>query len=182
MESGPGTRRQMIRLSTAICAFLLASAAFAQPLPWRLTPSGLGPVLIGMTRTQVEHALHVRLRLNYPPDSDDNLCREMSPTSLQKGLIFMFEDGHLTRISLVKPSKIATVKGIRVGATESQVERAYGRQLRAEPNHYDDPPAQYLTVWTDPGKRGLRFETDGNRRVYVIHAGTSSIQYIEGCL
>ena len=155
---------------------LLAAAA-----AWTLTPAGLGPVRIGMTRTKVEHALHARLKLNYPPDSEAS-CEEMSPVRFPSGLIFLFENGHLTRISLASPSRIATAKGIRVGATAAQVRRAYGRQLHAEPNHYEDPPAQYLTVWTVATKRGLRFETDEHRRVYAIHAGTGSIQYIEGCL
>jgi hypothetical protein len=159
---------------------LLAAAAATTPT-WTLTPSGLGPAHIGMTRAQVERALHARLKTNYPPDSEVD-CAEMSRVRSQKGLIFMFENGHLSRISLVKPSRIATVKGIRVGATARELRRAYGARLHAEPNHYDDPPAQYLTVWTEAGKRGLRFETDEHRRVYAIHAGTSSIRYIEGCL
>jgi hypothetical protein len=159
---------------------LIAAAAATQP-NWTLTPNGLGPVHIGMTRAQVEHALHSRLKANYPPDSEAD-CTEMSPVRSYRGLILLFENRRLSRISLVKPSRIATVKGIRVGATDRQVQQAYGMRIRAEPNHYEDPPAQYLTVWTDAGKRGLRFETDEHRRVYAIHAGTGSIQYIEGCL
>lgn len=159
---------------------LIAAAAATRP-SWTLTPNGLGPVHIGMTRGQVEHALHARLKTNYPPDSESD-CTEMSPVRSYRGVILLFENRHLSRISLVRPSAFATMKGIRVGATASQVQQAYGMRLHAEPNHYDDAPAQYLTVWTVAGRRGLRFETDEHRRVYAIHGGTRTITYIEGCL
>ena len=70
---------------------------------------------------------------------------------------------------------------------------AYGDRLHAEPHHYLELPAEYLTVWAvgdpgdepyteDPAARGIRYETDLDRRVETIHAGGPSIQYVEGCL
>jgi hypothetical protein len=70
---------------------------------------------------------------------------------------------------------------MRVGSTIDEVRKAYGAALVTEPHKYESPPAEYLTFWLKPEKRGVRFETDLNGKVEAIHAGTSSIQYVEGC-
>ena len=49
---------------------------------------------------------------------------------------------------------------------------------------HDSPihaPAEYLTFWLKPEKSGVRLETNMQGKVESIHAGTSSIQYVEGC-
>ena len=164
----------------ALVLTLIASSAAAAPQPQlRLTPDGLGPVRMGMTRKQVEAALHIRLEGE--PIEDEKSCIEMVPAGREQGLWFMFEEYKLTRISIGKPSRVTTPKGIGIGASADQVKRTYGRGLKVEPHHYLELPAEYLTFWTVPGKRGVRFETDLKRRVETIHAGTSSIQYVEGC-
>ena len=169
----------MSRAPTLLLA-LITSAAAAVPQPqWRLTVDGLGPVRIGMTREQVEAALHTRLKGE--PIEDEKACVELVPIGREQGLWFMFEDHKLTRISVGKPSRVTTPRGIGVDATADVVRRAYARGLKAEPHKYEDHPAEYLTYWTAPGKRGVRFETDRKRRVQTIHAGTGSIQYVEGC-
>jgi hypothetical protein len=132
-----------------------------------------------MTRQQVASALHTRL--TGEPIQDERSCIELVPAGPDQGLWFMFEDFKLTRISIAKPSRVTTPRGIGIGATAGQVRRAYARGLVAEPHHYEGSPAQYLTYWTKPGKRGVEFETDRQRRVQTIHAGTSSIGYVEGC-
>jgi hypothetical protein len=169
----------LIRVPALLLALTAAAAAAAPPPQWRLTVDGLGPVRIGMTRKQVEAALHTRLKGE--PIEDEKSCIEMVPVGRDQGLWFMFEEYKLTRISIGQPSRVTTAKGIGVGASADQVKRAYGRRLKIEPHHYEDRPAEYLTYWTVPGKRGVRFETDGKRRVQTIHAGTSSIEYVEGC-
>ena len=93
----------------------------------------------------------------------------------------MFLDGKLSRISVVEPNRIATPRGIKVGATADEVRAAYGEKLQAEPHHYVGEPAEYLTYWLKPNVRGVRFETDAQRKVQTIHAGNDSIQLIEGC-
>lgn len=171
-----------MKLIVAGAALLLTAAAPA-PTPtydWKLTPTGWGPVRIGMNRDQVQKALDDRLE----GDAFDNegSCIELFPQSeALKGSYFMFLDGKLSRISVSSPSKIVTPRGVGVGASSDEVRQAYGEQLQAEPNHYLDLPAEYLTYWLKPEKSGVRFETDAQRHVEIIHAGNSSIQYIEGC-
>ena len=171
-----------MKLIGAGAALLLnaASPTLAPSYDWKLTPTGWGPVRIGMNREQVQKALHDQLE----GDAFDNegSCIELFPQSeALKGSYFMFLDGKLSRISVSGPSKIVTPRGIGVGATADAVREAYGDKLKAEPNHYLDLPAEYLTYWLKPNKSGVRFETNAQRNVEIIHAGSSSIEYIEGC-
>ena len=161
-------------------AFLLTAAAPAPTYEWKLTPAGWGPVRIGMTRDQVSKALRVELQ----GDAFDNegSCIELFPVEeALKGTYFMFLDGKLSRISVVEEAKIATPRGIHVGSTADEVRTAYGEKLQAEAHYYVDLPAQYLTYWLKPSKSGVRFETDGQRKVQTIHAGDESIELVEGC-
>ena len=169
-----------MKLIIAGVALFLTAAAPAPSYDWALTPTGWGPVRIGMNRDQVQKALHDRLE----GDAFDNEgnCVELFPESdALKGSYFMFLDGKLSRISVSGPSHIVTPRGIGVGANADDVRKAYGENLQAEPNHYLDLPAEYLTFWLKPAKSGVRFETDAQRKVETIHAGNDSIQLIEGC-
>ena len=161
-------------------AFLLTSASPTPSYDWKLTPAGWGPVRIGMNRDQVQKALDVELE----GDAFDNegSCIELFPESEQlKGTYFMFLDGKLSRISVVESDKVTTPRGIHVGSTADEVRTAYGEKLEAEPHHYIDLPAEYLTYWLKPRKSGVRFETDADRKVQTIHVGNDSIQLVEGC-
>ena len=169
----------MIRLAVLPVALAASAAAATAPPGWPLTVNGWGPVKIGMSRAQVESALHIRLKGE--PIEDEATCIEMVPEGPDQGLWFMFESFKLTRISIGDPSRVTTPRGIGIGASADAVRRAYSRGLKIEPHHYEELPAEYLTYWTVPGKRGVRFETGRNRRVQTIHAGLDSIQLIEGC-
>jgi hypothetical protein len=166
-----------MKLALTLLGALAAAPASAQAT-LILTPEGLGPVKIGMTQKQVIAALGGTLE-GAAIESDD-ICVEKE-SSVLRGVGFMFEDGKLTRISLGEGTDITTPRGIGVGAAAIAVRYAYRGKLKSEPNTYIEKPAEYLTYWTVPGKRGVRFEVDEKRKVYVIHAGGPSIQYVEGC-
>lgn len=169
-----------MKLFIAGIALLLTAAVPTPSYDWKLTPAGWGPVRIGMTRDQVTKALKVELE----GEAFDNegRCIELFPVKEElKGTYFMFLDGKLSRISVVDANKVATPRGIRVGSAAHEVRTAYGEKLQAEPHHYVDLPAEYLTFWLKPKVSGVRFETDAERKVQTIHAGDDSIQLIEGC-
>lgn len=172
--------RSALALATALLA---TAAATAQPQPQarpvHLTPDGYGPVRIGMTRDQVAAALGTRLQGE--PIDDESQCIEMTATSGYPGLVFMFLENRLSRIAAVRESRVTTPRGIALGATAGEVRLAYGTGLEAEPHHYLELPAEYLTFWVRRAQSGVRFETDLNQRVDTIIAGNDSIQYIEGC-
>jgi hypothetical protein len=167
-----------MRIAAALIGSALAIPAAAQSPQWRLTPDGLGPVRIGMTRDEVTRIVGAPLEGEELTEG----CIETQSARGWGGVWFMFEEGRLSRISVGEQSRVTTPRGIGIGAAEAAVRRAYGRGLRSEGHHYRGPPARYLTYWLQPGVRGVRFETDERRRVETIHAGRASIQYVEGCL
>ena len=178
MEADPGDGQ--VRLFAAAAAFLLTAAVPAPAYHWKLTPSGWGPVRMGMTRAQVSKALHAELQGNFI--DDEGTCQELvGVDDALQGLFFMFEEGKLPRITATEPSAVITPRGMHVGSSAGEVRKAYGAGLKSEPHKYEEQPAEYLTFWLQPEKSGVRFETDVNGKVEAIHAGTSSIQYVEGC-
>ena len=147
---------------------------------WKLTPAGWGPVRMGMNRDEVSNALH--RELEGEALDNEGSCIELFPKGEDlRGTYFMFLDEKLSRISVVDPGNTRTPRGIHIGSTAHEVKQAYGARLQAEPHHYLDLPAEYLTYWLEPDVRGVRFETDHEGNVQAIHAGTGSIQFVEGC-
>lgn len=105
----------------------------------------------------------------------------------------------LTSITLRNNTELKTDRGLGVGDTASMVKAAYGASAQILPHHYIGPPAEYITVWTNtggaprnehgllpennnPAARGIRYETNAEGVVMGVHAGATSIQYVEGCL
>ena len=173
-----------------------ANAAEPAPAPKAtalvLTPEGYGPLRIGMSLADVV--------TTYGPDSDPDavggpepeLCDQFRPVRAPEGLLVMIEDRRLSRITAMSGSEVETDKGLGVGATAAEVRAAYGALVNAEPHEYQDPPAEYLTIWSrggasggeaaPPDSRGIRYEIGDDGKVAFIHAGGPSIQYVEGCL
>jgi hypothetical protein len=178
MAADPGDGQ--VKFPAAALALLLAGGAAAETPTWKLTPSGWGPARIGMTSAQISKVLHVELEGDF--FATEGSCQELvAADGSLPGLFFMFEDGKLTRITASEPSAVATPKGMHIGSTADEVSKAYGAGLKAEPHKYEGPPAQYLTYWLKPERSGVRFEMDMQGKVESIHAGMTSIQYVEGC-
>lgn len=150
---------------------MLAAANPAQP-PWQLSEEGFGPVRIGMSAPEAAQALATDLKGE--PIESGEICVEKVAANFP-GVRFMFENGRLTRISVAKASPVTSQRAIAVGATAAQVRGAYGSQLVVEPHKHQPPPAEYLTYWALPKKRGIRFEVSTDRRVYVMHAENDSV-------
>lgn len=162
------------------CAVLLvaALACMGAAAPARLSPDGYGPAKVGMTHGQVERALGVTLE---DAEVFTEGCLESGPAGNRPGVMFMFEDGRLTRVTTTDDASVRTAGGLHVGSSVAEVRKAYGKSLVREPAPYADAPAHDLFAWRSP-RRGLRFEIDEKGRVAAIHAGSESIRYIEGCL
>jgi len=166
-----------MKWALVVAAMLVSVSASASGENWVLTPAGLGPVRIGMSMSQVSKALGGKLVGDAIEDEES--CVEKSSSAGPPDTSYMFEGGKLTRISVYEESPVKTPRGIGVGSSEEAIRKAYGK-LDSEPHTYLDMPALYLTYWLRDDV-GVRFETDEKRRVDIIHAGTGSIRYIEGC-
>ena len=157
-----------------------------------LTAEGYGPLRIGMTLADVVTTYGPDANLDSVGGPEPEVCDQFRPARAPEGLLVMVEDGRLTRISLMNGAELETDRGLRVGADAAAVRAAYGSRLQAGPHKYQDPPAEYLTIWTrggagedevaPPDSRGIRYEIGQDNKVAMIHAGGPSIQYVEGCL
>jgi hypothetical protein len=157
-----------------------------------LTAEGFGPLRIGMSRAEVVKALGEDDDPEAVGGPDPASCDEFRPARAPEGLLAMIEEGRLTRISLIDGSKVKTDRGLALGAAAAAVRAAYGPALQAERHKYEEPPAEYLSVWAkDPPKderspapataRGIVYEVAGQGVVRAISAGGPSILYVEGC-
>jgi hypothetical protein len=149
-----------------------------------LYANGFGSLTIGMTKEQVIKVAG-EPDPNYPPPIPDSNCEIMSTLTYPE-LELMLEDGKLTRVTM-HIAKYKTDKGIIIGATADEVKAAYGATLKIEPHKYYEAPAEYLTAWeagdgSNAASRGVRYETNEKGIVTLAHAGSPSIEYVEGCL
>jgi hypothetical protein len=146
-----------------------------------LTPEGWGELRIGMPEPEAVR----KFRLTVPSDDDgvsSFACRELASPEGGPSFVAMAENGRITRIGVFRDGAMRTDRGFGVGSHETEIRKAYGRNLHVETHKYDEEPAHYLTAWTGPGKRGVRYETNQKGVVRALHVGGPSIQYIEGCL
>jgi len=157
---------------------LLASMA-GDPLSWKLSSGGLGPIRIGMSEQAVTRLLHGKIEDQLGAGSDDQACHT-AVSSFIPSVELMFENGRLSRLALSGLTGIRTTDGFGIATPEQALRRRYQGRLHVTPAEYDEREHSLL-LWDKPGKRGLRFLTDVHRRVRIVYAGASSIQYIEGC-
>lgn len=108
-------------------------------------------------------------------------CRTITSPD-HPGVYAIVEGDRVRRITLGQRSSVRLIEGIGVGAGEAEVRAAFPG-FREEPHKYVDAPAKYLTAPNAAsGDPALRFETDAEGRVSLIHVGTMPVLgYVEGC-
>jgi hypothetical protein len=135
---------------------------------------GWGAIRLGMTVADIRKR---RFVLAEEPGSDE--CVEITLQGHDK-LRVMLEGNRVTRVSVHAPPW-QTDRGVKVGATEAEVKRIYGKHLTVSPHKYDDS-GHYLIAKSLSGRFAIVYETDG-ARVVAIRAGlAAAAQYVEGCL
>ncbi|MGJ8537023.1 MAG: hypothetical protein ACSHW2_07695 [Parasphingopyxis sp.] len=157
-----------------------------------LSAEGWGPLRIGMSRDEVVAAVGGPADPDAMGSPEPEFCDQFPPAQAPTGMFVMIENGILTSISLSAGSTLQTPEGLSVGDSADAVRAAYGDRLDALTHNYIGPPAEYLTVWStgeitengtsDENARGIRYETNADGVIELIHAGGPSIQYVEGCL
>lgn len=151
-----------------------------------LTAEGWGPLRIGMTRDEVIATVGANANPEAVSAAEPSECEQFRPMEMPPGTLVMIERGRLSRISLGPGSELKTEEDLGVGDPAAAVKAAYGDRAITTPHKYEPAPSEYITVWTTrgvgPDARGIVYEIGQDGRVSHIHAGSGSIQYVEGCL
>lgn len=157
-----------------ISFLLLVACSFAADT-WVVRYDGTGPVKVGMTLAQLSTALHQELA---PDEKDEHGCFYIDARGHDR-VAFMIIGGRVVRVD-VGAQGTATAEGIQVGDSEAHARAVYGARIKVGPHTYIDN-GHYLTVRSDDGRYGIRFETE-NSKIVGFYAGTyEAIQYVEGC-
>jgi hypothetical protein len=157
-----------------LCLCLVGSSLASDT--WVVRFDGVGPVKIGMSVSQLNGVL--REKFSMPVDKTDQGCFYLKSRK-HPHTAFMIENGRLVRIDVEEPG-VSTSEGIRVGDLESRALKVYGPQLKVSEHQYIES-GHYLTIRSNSGRYGIRFETDQGK-VTTFYAGQyDAIQYVEGC-
>jgi len=140
---------------------------------------GLGAMTIGMDVNDVERAtgMEVDISSDFSPQ-----CRYGQLVGGPHDLFLMFSRRVLVRIDVGNESAIETDAGIGVGDPISEVEDAYGDELKRELHPYLGDRGSYLIFDPEP-EYGLLIIFEINRRsVTSFRSGfDEQVRYIEGC-
>ena len=158
-------------LLALLIALSLPAVAQAEG-PSKIKPNGLGSLRLGMTEEEVEREVGHKIN----QDKLGGSCGTARFASSRDYL--MFTNDRLRRVTVV--SKLYETKtGIGVGDPQSDIRKAYGKNVKRSRHAYD-PKGYYFSV-DFGGRKRIRFETDGSE-VTAIHAGrTPEVDYVEGC-
>ncbi|MBE9156931.1 hypothetical protein IQ265_08825 [Nodosilinea sp. LEGE 06152] len=146
-----------------------------------LKTTGLGPIRIGMDLEDLEAAGLTPVTI---AEASNGQCQYYRIQDYGEPVGLMAIDGQILRIDVWPGSLTTTRSGIRIGSTEQDLVRVYGKQLEATAN-----PATLgkTVIFTpqDPGEDVYRlvFETDDQGQVTQFRAGQfPSVTWAEGCL
>jgi hypothetical protein len=157
------------------------TAAVATPVTEadELRIDGLGSMTIGMHVIDVERAtgMAVDISSDFSPE-----CRYGRLVGGPDDLFLMFSRRVLVRIDVGNESAIETDTGIVVGDPISEVEDAYGDELKREPHPYLGDRGSYLIFDPEP-EDGLLIIFETNlRSVTSFRSGfDQQVLYKEGC-
>lgn len=157
------------------------------------TMEGIGPVKIGMTVQEAEHALGAKLDPISPPFYKE--CWITSRSDKKDRVIqYMVEDENIAAIDVYPPAAetfplpipaIKTPKGIGVGSTEEQIRKAYGKSVKKERAPYFDEDNKETAYWfhaDNPDKKLGMFFDARYGRVLSFSVGTlEAINQMERC-
>ena len=152
-------------------------ASGAPTSAWTVTPSGIGPIRVGMT---VEDLKRVGGDVNVPAGNAD--CAYVRPPSAPAGVSVMLAHGEVTRID-VESSGVQSDAGIVVGDSASRVSQVYAGRVTATPHKYVQG-GQYLTVRSpSPQDSTFRilFETEAGRVTRFRSGRLPEVAWVERC-
>ncbi|MEU0119902.1 cutinase family protein [Streptomyces bobili] len=130
----------------------------------RVTVDGIGPLRMGMTRSEAEQAIGSRI----PEGPGGPDCKDLSIEGGPDGLLLRFSsDDRLVAISVLSPASISTASGIQRGSTREDVLATYAGEI--------EEPSTDEIVFTPSGAqfqgKVITFAMDNNGKVDRFIAG-----------
>jgi hypothetical protein len=145
----------------------------------RVSPDGIGPVLIGMTVSEASVASGQDLvRKSNDQAVESPRCYHVWPEHGPKGLSFMVLNEHIARVE-VSNELITTVSGAHVNESEAEILSMY-QGVEVRQNRHN--PVWHNLIISPDSLRQLNFLTDGSRVVTLMAGQMPAVQFVEGCL
>lgn len=169
----------MKRIVLAVGAVSLSTAiASASPsrLPAPVTLQGVGGVYPGLGIREVARRWGVRLE---PDTTFGSPCQTASVRVRSLDGYALFEHRRFGSVFFRRGA--VTGRGVRIGSTRAQLERAYPRGLTSRPNAYTPRARDYFFRRARKPRWELRFDVSPGGRVTVIAFGNATVRYSEGC-
>ncbi len=160
-----------------IAAFVvfLSACGVTQDAKPVLNATAFGQIAFGDRLEDVEKRLGEKAPLMRA--ADESQCRQIE-FNTYPGLVFMIEEGRVTRAETSKP--LPTSIGFTVGAATDEIKRKRP-DVVVEPHKYE-PAGHYLTLKSKDGKTALLMEAANGTVTHVRGGLFPSVQYVEGCL
>ena len=171
-------------LAVLMAMLMLISPAAAQQQRV-LESGGIGKVRVGMDVGEVERTIGARLR-SLVPGYGQHCWLAVRTDGLDPGLVYMVENGRITRIDVVVPRDgtaptISTAKGIRIGSPQADVELTYGSNaISALAPYGQGNDDRWITVEATP-ELGIVISISGGKVVGFWAGRRPSIAYTEAC-
>ena len=171
--------RALVALGLTLSVVVLASSATARSsgLPAPVTLDGVGGVVPGFSHAAAERRWGVRVPLDRGFVSPDCRTGAVRAGGLRGYAIFI--DGRFRAVHFQKGAK--TPKGITIGSTLAQLQRAYGSVLTSRPNKYTPGARDYFVRRARRPRHELRFDVSPQKRVTMIAFGDAVVRLVEGC-
>lgn len=145
----------------------------------KLSINGIGQIRVGMSVSQAANAAGTKL----VGDAPNNNCYYVKPQNEPKNLLFMVTEGRISRVDVRQNTQITTLKGAKIGDTETRIKSLYPGQIQVTPHKYVQG-GHYLTfIPKDKSDQNYRvvFETDGKRVTEFRSGKLPEVEYVEGC-
>ena len=149
-----------------------------------MTPFGWAGIEAGVMTGPAESSSGLRIIDDgHYTDTGDGSCLSYKVVGGPENLRMLVEQGVVTTVEAYFDPKMPvfqTDRGVKLGDSEKAVRSVYP-SLKQLPDIYSAPPDKKLFYYEPGGERGIRFDINDGR-VSGISVGTTSIEYVEGCL
>jgi hypothetical protein len=154
----------------------VAAAPSDSASAWTVTPSGLGPIRVGMSAADLRR---VGGDIKLPASSAE--CAYVKPALAPPGVSVMLARGEVARVD-VDSAGVLTDAGVAVGDSTWRVSQAYVGRVTVTPHKYVQG-GQYLTVKPGAPQDSLRivFESEGGRITRYRVGRIPQVEWVERC-